>query len=225
MLREKHRRTGHKPNAWHYGAVFLGFFRAGDEAGALAIQSEWRSLQGRDAVEQLGRSGASCGDAGGVVDSRAPGLGGRGLQFSVEGAGRGAVAATGFGADEDNFRRSGGGEGSAAGAPGDRFRPSDLLSLALSHADIGAWSECLDVLDTAQEVSTKAGGCAFFFAFVFLFCSCSCLSACWPSGRKSTRSRVSAPSFTVRTVHFWPRGSELEQGGVERSRERMEGGR
>lgn len=40
----------------------------------------------------------------------------------------------------------------AAAAPGDRFQPLDLLCLAAFHADNGAWSDCLDVLGTAQEV-------------------------------------------------------------------------
>lgn len=39
-----------------------------------------------------------------------------------------------------------------AGAPGDRFEPLDLLCLAVFHADNGAWTDCLDVLDTVQEV-------------------------------------------------------------------------
>lgn len=37
--------TGYSPNAWHYGGVFLSFLKAGDETGALAIQSEWRDIQ------------------------------------------------------------------------------------------------------------------------------------------------------------------------------------
>lgn len=41
---------------------------------------------------------------------------------------------------------------SPAAAPGDRFEPSNLLCLAAFHADNGAWADCLDVLDTAQEV-------------------------------------------------------------------------
>lgn len=40
----------------------------------------------------------------------------------------------------------------SARAPGDRFQPQDLLSVASFHADNGAWEDCLDVLDTAQEV-------------------------------------------------------------------------
>ncbi|CBJ26941.1 expressed unknown protein [Ectocarpus siliculosus] len=44
----------------------------------------------------------------------------------------------------------------AAAAPGDRFQPLDLLCLAAFHADNGAWSDCLDVLGTAQEVSRTA---------------------------------------------------------------------
>lgn len=40
----------------------------------------------------------------------------------------------------------------SAGPPGDRFQPFDLRSLAAFHADNGAWADCLDVLDSAQEV-------------------------------------------------------------------------
>lgn len=232
VLREKHHRTGHAPNAWHYGAVFLAFLNAGDEAGALAIQSEWRSLQSRDAAEQLGRSGnvvvahgvlESVGD--GVGDGSGDLVGGRArdrvgdhvgdrigdrVRHRVEhgpsndfrgGVGdssddsrtgqllRGIVMKRGGGVNGFNYdgavddRRPPGLGGvppspspverkgkrvagasvvaavEAAGAPGDRFRPSDLLSLASTHADAGSWSECLDVLDTAQEVrSTRLAG-------------------------------------------------------------------
>ena len=69
VLREKQPRTGHAPNAWHHGAVFLAFLKAGNEAGALAIQSEWRSLQSRDAAEQLGSV------ADGVVEGVGEGFG------------------------------------------------------------------------------------------------------------------------------------------------------
>lgn len=47
-----------------------------------------------------------------------------------------------------------GGDHAAAVAPGDRFEPIDLLCLAAFHADNGAWSDCLDILDAAQEVGS-----------------------------------------------------------------------
>lgn len=59
----------------------------------------------------------------------------------------------GFFAGADTSGESGwDAEEAAAVAPGDRFQPVDLLCLAAFHADNGAWSDCLDVLDAAQEV-------------------------------------------------------------------------
>lgn len=203
----------------------------------MAVQSEWRSLQSRDAAEQLGRSanvvvagsvlesvgdgvGDGCGDLVGVhardrVGDRVGGQIGDQVGDQVRHrVGHGAIndSRGGVGDSSDDSRagqllrgivmqRGGGVNGisydgavddrrppglrgvprspspverkgtrvaeaeavaavGAAGAPGDRFRPSDLLSLASTHADAGAWSECLDVLDTAQEVRSTclAGG-------------------------------------------------------------------
>lgn len=45
LLREVDGATGHRPNSWHYGAVFLACLKAGDEDGALSVQSEWREMQ------------------------------------------------------------------------------------------------------------------------------------------------------------------------------------
>lgn len=43
--------------------------------------------------------------------------------------------------------------GRGPGTPGEQFEPSDLLRLAGAHADAANWSGCLDVLETAREVS------------------------------------------------------------------------
>lgn len=82
-MREIEPSTGHLPNCWHYGAVFWAYLHSGDEAGALAIQSEWRALQSQAAVVRLGRGGDYGGGAGcdGVGSERGDaGVGGTGLR-------------------------------------------------------------------------------------------------------------------------------------------------
>lgn len=45
LLREVGVNTRHEPNGWHYGAVSMACLKAGDEDGALSVQSEWRDKQ------------------------------------------------------------------------------------------------------------------------------------------------------------------------------------
>ncbi|CAM9449189.1 unnamed protein product, partial [Ectocarpus sp. 8 AP-2014] len=150
LLREIHVSTGYSPNAWHYGGVFLSFLKAGDETGALAIQSEWRDIQAREATERMRRGADGSGGDGDCSERRS-----RNGRIDPNSDKNGARTAHRGVAKQDP-------EGQravvelAAAAPGDRFQPLDLLCLAAFHADNGAWSDCLDVLGTAQEVSRTA---------------------------------------------------------------------
>ncbi|CAM9591736.1 unnamed protein product [Scytosiphon promiscuus] len=191
LLREIHGATGHLPNSWHYGAVFLSFLRAGDESGAVAVRSEWRDLQANEAMEHMRRSPSSTGDddSGGPADagpdqasqhsrmktSNGARYSGTGRETISNSLGQRAPTPTGRLSGERPFAEEFAGpeaevglgrnisenadwgpEEAAAVAPGDRFQPIDLLCLAAFHADNGAWSDCLEVLDAAQEVSRSA---------------------------------------------------------------------
>ncbi|CAN0212310.1 unnamed protein product, partial [Ectocarpus sp. 13 AM-2016] len=154
LLREIHVSTGYSPNAWHYGGVFLSFLKAGDETGALAIQSEWRDIQACNAREAMERMRPGAEKSGGA-DSDGSERRSRNGRTDPNSDKNGARTAQRDAAIQDP-------EGQravvelAAAAPGDRFQPLDLLCLAAFHADNGAWSDCLDVLGTAQEVSRTA---------------------------------------------------------------------
>ncbi|CAB1117846.1 unnamed protein product [Ectocarpus sp. CCAP 1310/34] len=154
LLREIHVSTGYSPNAWHYGGVFLSFLKAGDETGALAIQSEWRDIQAcnaREATERM-RPGADRSFSANGDSSERRSRSGRTDPNSDKNGARSAKRGAAI-QDPEGQRAV---VELAAVAPGDHFQPLDLLCLAAFHADNGAWSECLDVLGTAQEVSRTA---------------------------------------------------------------------
>ncbi|CAM9155364.1 unnamed protein product, partial [Hapterophycus canaliculatus] len=159
LLREIHEATDHLPNAWHYGAVFLSFLRAGEESGALAVRSEWRDMQAREAMERMrrGPTGADGDGSGGTAGADS----GQVLQDSrttTPNGDRHSGTRIDKTSTEISEEADWGGEKVEAVAPGDRFQPVDLLCLAAFHADNGAWSDCLDVLDAAQEVNRSARG-------------------------------------------------------------------
>ncbi|CAM9110996.1 unnamed protein product [Ectocarpus fasciculatus] len=151
LLREIEGSTGYSPNAWHYGGVFLSFLKAGDETGALAIQSEWRHIQAREATERMRRGADGFGGANGYGSERRSRNGRTDPSSDKNGA---RTAQRGWTKQDPEGQRAV--VELAAAAPGDRFQPLDLLCLAAFHADNGAWSDCLDVLGQAQEVSRTA---------------------------------------------------------------------